>query len=684
MDTPGPHQDRASACGIDTVQAPLSVHSSALDAFERLGHPIWLYDFDRQRVAWANAAGLTLWRAESLQELCSRALGADMSPAVDKRLRQYQRDIEAEPTREFQEIWTLHPRGVPVTVQIRFSGMRLEDGQLACLCESLPMPTLDVDTLRSADALMHTSVQITLYDSSGAALYRNPAARATTAAPHQTMDQHLVSAADQLTLREALSSRGEHQMVAQVQTIHGRRWHDLTARRCLDAVTGREAWLVSETDVSAVKAAQRQAQRLAERDPLTNLPNRNHVNLQFPALLEEIRSIGRQAAMIFLDLDRFKHVNDSLGHEAGDRLLIEVARRLRHTLRAGDQVVRLSGDEFLILVSDDDVVTHVRRLGLRLREAVSQVIRLGSTSVRVTPSLGVSLFPADGDDVATLMRNADMAMYRAKRLGGDQMAFYSADLAVEAGRRLTLESELLQAFDRGEFVVHYQPRLDAGTRQVVGAEALVRWRHPTRGLVLPGEFIPICEDTGLILPLGRWVLEQAARQAALWHQRGHALTVSVNFSARQIQSQALVETMDQVLLDSGCPPQALEMEITESLLLGEDAAMLGQLDALNRRGLRIAIDDFGTGYSNLAYLERFPLDCLKIDRSFVNQLETRPAIAELIISMCKVLELQIVAEGVETTGQLDWLRAQGCHHYQGFLSSPAVPADRFETLLAPA
>ncbi|MBN8486728.1 MAG: EAL domain-containing protein [Burkholderiales bacterium] len=673
-----------AAFGQDLQSRTLAVHSPALRAYLRVRQALWIYDFDTQRVVWANPPGLMVWRASSVDELAARPLGSDMSPGVDKRLRQYQRDLEAEPSRQFSELWTIYPQGAPVTLQIEFGGIVLDDGRMACLCQAEPAPMLDLDTLRSAEALLHTSVQITLYDDGGRPLYRNPAARTNAASRDQSIDQHLVLPEDQATLHEAMQTRGEHQMVALVQTARGRRWHDLTARRCLDAATGGQAWLVSETDVSAVKAAQRQAQRLAEHDPLTNLPNRNHVNTHFPAMLEEIRSIGRQAAMLFLDLDRFKHVNDSLGHEVGDRLLVEVARRLRHTLRAGDQVVRLSGDEFLILVSDDDVINHVRRLGLRLREAVSQVIRLGSTTVRVTPSLGVSLFPADGDDVATLMRNADMAMYRAKRLGGDQMAFYSADLAVEAGRRLTLESELLQAFEHGEFVVHYQPRLDASTRRVVGAEALVRWRHPTRGLVLPGEFIPICEDTGLILPLGRWVLEQAARQAARWHQRGHALTVSVNFSARQIQSQALVETMDEVLIDSGCPPQALEMEITESLLLGEDSATLGQLDALNRRGLRIAIDDFGTGYSNLAYLERFPLDCLKIDRSFVSQLETRPAIAELIISMCKVLELEIVAEGVETIGQLDWLRAQGCHHYQGFLSSPAVPAEHFETLLAPA
>jgi diguanylate cyclase (GGDEF)-like protein len=672
------------AASAAEAAAAFPVHSSAIQALSRINHPVWIYDFDAQRVLWANGPGLSLWRAKSLAALCERRLGVGMSPAVDERLRQFHRDLESTPERSITELWTLYPQGVPTTQPIEFSAFVLDDGRIAALCQAQTPPAIDLLALRSAEALLHTPLQVTLYSEDGEPLYRNPAARAAAPRPEQRLDEHLPLPEDLHELLQGLRDRGEHRLLAQVHTAAGRRWHELTARRCLDAATGQTSWLVSESDVSATQQVRREAEQLAERDALTHLHNRHHVSARFPGLLSDLSLAGRPAALIHLNLDRFKLINESHGHGKGDRVLVEVARRLRGALRASDQVVRLGGDEFLILVCDDDVVAHARRLGLRLRETLGQRHEVDGAALRVTASLGVSLFPADGADLSTLMSHAELAMHRAKGRGGDTLVFYSAELGQEARRRGRLEGELMQALENGEFVLHYQPRVEALTQRIVGAEALVRWHHPDRGLVMPSEFIPVCEDSGLILQLGSWVLEQAARQAARWHARGHDLRISVNFSARQIQAPDLVEHVDQVLARSGCPPAALEMEITESLLAGEDLRMREQLDTLSRRGLRIAIDDFGTGYSNLAYLERFPLDCLKIDRRFVEQLDTRPAIAKVIISMCQVLDLEIVAEGVETPAQLAWLQAEGCHQYQGFLRSQALPPEAFESLLQTA
>lgn len=658
---------------------PAPLHPYA--ALEQVSHAVWIFDIDHARVRWANTAALVVWDADTLDELTSREMRRDMSPAVAQRLRQYQQDFERGDLR-FSEQWTVYPKGQPQTLRVVFAGHRLPDGRMAMFCEGLRAETHDPESLRSVEALMHTEVMISLYDTRGLPLYRNPAARDALPAVHIEQPHHFVHAADYQTLRTDLRLHGEARLVAQVHTQAGERWHEISARKCNDAATGRAAWLVSEVDVSELKRAEAHAHYLAQHDALTGLPNRNFVLRGFEQALSRLRSQQQPAAVIFIDLDHFKNVNDSLGHAAGDHLLMQMADRLRSVVRQNDMIARLGGDEFLVLAATHDPEAEVAALCQRILSELSRSVALGPTAVRVTPSIGVSQFPRDGDDIDALMRHADLAMYRAKENGRNGVAHFTPDMTATVQHRLTLENELRNALEQGEFEVYYQPRNDALTRAIVGAEALVRWNHPVRGLVPPGVFIPLSEDCGLIHELGAFVLAQAARQQAQWAARGLALHISVNVSSRQLADPLFFSQVQNVLAQSGADPRCLELEITESVLVGHQQFTLDTLQQLSATGLRIAIDDFGTGYSNLAYLQRYPLNTLKIDRSFVLGIGSATPLAELIVSMCRMLKLHMVAEGVETEAQLQWLAERGVQEFQGYLVSPPVPVTAFEALLA--
>lgn len=646
---------------------------------EALHQPIWIFDIDDSRVRWANHAALQIWQAGSLAELCTRDMGADMSDTVARRLRQYQQDFERGDAR-FSEQWTLYPGGRPATMWVGFSGVRLPDGRMAMLCEARPQEAMPPDSLRSVEALLHTEVMTTLYSRGGRALYRNPAARASVAEGSESLRERLVERDDLRALVRALVNHGHCKRIARVVTTAGTRWHELSVRLCRDAATGRQALLVTEIDISDLKQAQAQAQYLADHDLLTGLPNRNHVIKAYPRALDDCRQKGLQAALIFLDLDHFKRVNDSLGHGVGDELLMHLARRLRAALGPQDRVARLGGDEFLLLVPHADAAAAAHQRVQELVELIARPVQISQTELRVTPSIGVSLFPQDGTDIDTLMRHADQAMYSAKAAGRNGMAWFQPAMNAAAQSRLDLEVELRRALAHGDIRVYFQPRLDVETGRVVGAEALARWIHPQRGTIPPDVFIPVCEDCGLIGELGALVLETSARQQVRWAAQGRVLKISVNLSPRQFFYSALLPEVRDILARTGCDPRAIELEITESVLLGHDERTVATLEALHALGLRIAIDDFGTGYSNLAYLHRYPVDTLKIDRSFIRSLDELPALTEMIVTMCQVLKVHMVAEGVETVEQLAWLRARGVHEYQGFLFSPAVPPEAFERL----
>lgn len=659
---------------------PFSAETMARFALlERLRHPVWVFDIDARRVFWANQCALTVWEAASLEELCARDMGQDMSDSVARRLRQYQADFISHDV-AFSETWTLYPNGNPRSLQVVFSGLR-HQGRMLMLCEALGELQADPDTLRSAEALLHSPVFITLYQADGQPLYRNPSAREQVLDPAEHWQARFVDPADLALLQQQLEAQGKGRLVARVLTRQGERWHEISARHCRDAASGEPALLVSEMDVSELKEAEARASHLAMHDMLTGLPNRNFVQQHYPALLQQAREQGLQVALMCIDLDRFKNINDSLGHGFGDLLLVQMSERLKTLLQPGQQLARQGGDEFLLLLSAPQVKDVAAGMAASIVETLGRPLWLRGQEVQLTASVGISLSADGADDVQSHMRHADLAMYSAKEAGRNGIHFYDESMDARARSRLALEYEIRRGLENGEFEAFYQPRVDCFTGEIVGAEALARWRHPERGLLFPDSFIPACEESGLIRELDRQILAQVARQLACWQGQGRILQVSVNLSASQFADPELSSVLQQILQQSGCPAASIELEITESLLLAHDQHTLETLASLQAMGFAIAIDDFGTGYSNLAYLQNYPLNTLKIDRSFISGLPQRSAIPELITSLCRILKLAMVAEGVETHAQLDWLRQQGCQQYQGYLCSRPLSLRHFNELL---
>ncbi|MGE5490298.1 MAG: putative bifunctional diguanylate cyclase/phosphodiesterase, partial [Actinomycetota bacterium] len=425
---------------------------------------------------------------------------------------------------------------------------------------------------------------------------------------------------------------------------------------------------------------------LAHYDALTRLPNRDLFRDRLhQAMAHTDRRKGLMAVM-FLDLDRFKMVNDTLGHDAGDVLLREVSQRLQKCVRQDDTVARLGGDEFTVILEQIAKPEDAAIVAGKIVDAVSPPIVLGSQEAFVTPSIGITIYPLDSDNAESLLKNADTAMYRAKEQGGNGFRFFTPDMNTLATDRLEMESGLRRALERQEFVVYYQPKYDLRKRTIIGAEALIRWKHPERGLVSPGEFIPILEETGLIEPVGLWVMRTVCQQICAWRDAGMPfMTVAVNLSGRQLQRPNLATNIGNILEETGLDPRCLELEVTESMLMHDPKCAVDMLMEIRAKGVvHIDVDDFGTGYSSLSYLKRFPIDALKLDKSFVNDLphdEDDVAISRAVIAMAHSLKLQVIAEGVENEAQLAFLRQHKCDIIQGYIISPPVPADTFAALV---
>lgn len=437
------------------------------------------------------------------------------------------------------------------------------------------------------------------------------------------------------------------------------------------------------SDVSERKRSEEQIHYLAYFDVLTGLPNRSlFFRLTDQALLEAKRDQAH-AALLFVDLDRFKPINDSLGHEVGNQLLRQVATRLREALRAEDVVARLGGDEFAVALFDIAQRDHAANVARKLLDVLKEPFRIHNHELKLGASIGIAIYPEDSPDTETLLRLADLAMYRAKQ-SGEGYAFFSEELNRRALQRLRVEAGLRRALAQDELLLHYQPKVDIATGRVVGAEALVRWRHPETGMVPPGEFIPVAEESGLVVDIGNWVLNAACAQASAWRQAGlPPVKIAVNLSAREFAPD-LSERVKEVLDRHGLPPSFLELEITEGVLAKSTEGVIRMMGELMSLGIGLSLDDFGTGFSSLSYLKRFPVDTLKIDRSFVTGIPGDAndcAIAGAIVSMAKQLRHTVIAEGVETQDQLAFLRQIGCDAIQGFLFSRPLDAASFEALL---
>lgn len=429
----------------------------------------------------------------------------------------------------------------------------------------------------------------------------------------------------------------------------------------------------------------RQMMHQAYHDSLTGLPNRVLFNDRLTLAIAQAHRNNEMLAVVFLDLDRFKQVNDMMGHAKGDTLLKEVAVNLSRCLRNTDTVARLGGDEFAILLPRVRHVEKVAKIAQKIIEYLNRTWKIDNQEFHITASLGIALYPSDGYDPETLLRHADTAMYRAKDRGRNNYQLYTPAMNTRITERLNMENDLRHALDRGEFRVFYQPQINFGTGQIAGVEALVRWQHPHRGLTSPAEFIPLAEETGLIVPIGEWVMRQACAANMAWRNKGiRPIKVSVNISACQFGQYNLTHTVAEILKDTGLEPEWLELEITESALMMDVKAAIITLKDLRKMGVNISIDDFGTGYSSLAYLTQFPIHTLKIDRSFIKDVASDPgdaAIVSTVIAMAQNLNLKVIAEGVETEEQLAFLEQRHCMEVQGFLFSKPVPPEELEEIL---
>ncbi|CAK0742021.1 diguanylate cyclase [uncultured Gammaproteobacteria bacterium] len=433
------------------------------------------------------------------------------------------------------------------------------------------------------------------------------------------------------------------------------------------------------TDISQRRRIEERIRYQANYDALTTLPNRWLLRSRLEQAIERARETGSRVAVCFLDLDRFKPINDSMGHRAGDELLRLAARRLRNCVRLMDTVGRLGGDEFLVVATDIAERSAATFVAEKIRYSFSEPFELQGKEIFCTASIGIATYPDDGDNVDTLIRNADQAMYHAKRGQRNHYCLFRHDMRQESDVSLDLESDMRRALQRKEYILHYQPKMELDSGRVTGVEALIRWRHPVMGMIPPGEFIPLAEETGVIAAIGQWTLQEACTSMRAWREAGLELgSVAVNLSPRQFNDAKIAEVVRQVLEETGLEPSCLELELTESAIMVDIERAVATLKSLKAVGVRLAIDDFGTGYSSLSYLKRFPIDTLKIDRSFVSDLEhghKDQAIVHTIIELGKSLGFTVVAEGVESEAQLEFLRRHGCGVVQGYLVSRPLSGD---------
>jgi diguanylate cyclase len=469
--------------------------------------------------------------------------------------------------------------------------------------------------------------------------------------------------------------------VLQCATALSRKWEN--DRLVRDQVLRLED--VIKVRTHGLESANRQLRHLATHDSLTGLPNRVLLDDRLTQAMAHADRDGRSFALLVFDLDRFKLINDSLGHRAGDELLQEVARRLTGVVRTGDTVARFGGDEFVLVGTSIADAEDAAGLANRAIEALQAPVRIGGIDVHASPSIGIAIYPTDGVSIEALLAHADAAMYCAKQRGHGNVQRYAPGMNAGSEDRVQLESDLHNAITLKQFELYYQPKVDTRTGAVRSAEALIRWMHPKRGIVSPADFIPLSEECGLIGTIGEWVIREACRQARAWQDDGMPpLRVSVNLSASQFRESGLVDSIRRALDDAGLQARYLEVELTESAVMSDPEQSIAILEQLSTMGVLVSVDDFGTGYSSMSYLRRFPIDKLKIDRVFIDEIVSRPedaSIVRAIVSLAHSLHLKVVAEGVETPAQLEFLKATGCDEYQGYHFSRPLPASDFERLI---
>ncbi|GGI18660.1 hypothetical protein GCM10008066_15190 [Oxalicibacterium faecigallinarum] len=487
-------------------------------------------------------------------------------------------------------------------------------------------------------------------------------------------------------LRACLQEQREGQAVMRNYRKDGTLlWSDMYIAPVRDDYGRVSHYVIAQYDITATKRYESELEFQTNRDSLTGLANRTLLRDRLSQAISYAYRYNHPIWVLFIDLDRFKFVNDTLGHQAGDILLKAVASRMNSVVRDTDTISRMGGDEFVVVLperTDSGLSTSIVR---RLMDAIAQPLTIEGHEFFISSSVGVSVYPADGVEPETLIKHADIAMYRAKETGRNNFQFYTSEMNERALERLRIEGDLRLAIERDEFLLYYQPQVDLVSKKIIGVEALIRWQHPELGMVPPARFISLAEETGLIVPIGNWVIREACRQSKVWQDEGFiGLRTAVNLSARQFAQQNLVQSIQDALTATSLLPASLEIELTESLVMADVEQAIGILRDMKTLGVQLSIDDFGTGYSSLSYLKRFPIDVLKIDRSFVNDITTDPddaAIVTSIISLAHSLRLSVIAEGVETREQLDYLQQHGCDQIQGYFFSRPVTAEVMTQML---
>ncbi len=652
---------------------PDTATDSRLQLLSLIQAPLYLFDVEAFGIVWANESAIAYWDAASAEELYARDISTSASASVKLRVVQFKQTC-FEKQQVVHEHWTVYPKGSPRGADFEIYPFTDNEGKKLLLMRIKDInPILDEDMAYRTTALTHTATMISAYSQELELVYTNTAAGKSMPVGLSNGRQRLVLQAELHAIVNALAVDGQHDAEAQVHTAKGIRWHALHVQRCTNPTTGKQMYLVTETDITEQVHAKEEAYRLAFTDSLTNLPNRAALSRQMDELVKT--NPPAHFAILFLDLDRFKVINDSLGHAVGDQLLIDVAQRLRQALGEQGTVYRLGGDEFVMLTALSVEYNELKRIAEHVLAAMADPVMVSGHKLRVLPSIGISSSPSDGMEVSLIMENADAAMYIAKA-NQCGYCFYDAKMSSTITEnvkdRMGLETDMVAAVKNDEFELYFQPKISGRTLAVDSVEALIRWNHPKRGMVPPDKFIGIAEETGQIIDLGNWVLRAAMKQQRLWQDQGLSVPVSVNISARQFSANDLLANVSDALKQTGCDPQMIELEITESMLIGEPDGVHATLQQLSAMGMRLALDDFGTGYSNLAYLQKYPLDCIKIDKIFLAD-RSRSMLMGTILSMGKVLGLQVVAEGVETATQADWLIAHGCDLLQGFYFSKPKP-----------
>ncbi|BCR06529.1 hypothetical protein DESUT3_35980 [Desulfuromonas versatilis] len=667
-------QEREAKAKTDAILAAIGDGVTILDPEKRI-----IYQNSSQRALLGDQVGQYCFQAR-------RYLGPDCdSCALTAALADGQVHRQ-EKILQFRE-------GAECHLETTVAPVKGELGQILALVEVTRDQTerrtaeqrLKQSEARYASLFEHnTSVMLVIDHASGAVVDANPAACRFYGYSRQELTALQISDINTLSRDEALR---EMAAAKAEQRRHFRFRHRLASGETRDVevfsgpveLEGRSLLYSLVFDVTDRLRAEERVQYLAFHDPLTGLANRTLLSDRLERALAHSRRHGECGALCFLDVDRFKTINDSLGHQAGDQLLQRVAERLQSLLRDSDTLSRPGGDEFILLLQNLDDPDHAARVAERILGSLGHPIKLGDREVYISCSIGISLYPADSMDVDTLIQNADAAMYHAKGQGRNNYQFFQAAMTAKAQERLHLENDLRHALDRGEMQLHYQPQVEAATRKVVGVEALLRWHHPRLGMVSPAQFIPVAEETGQIIRLGEWVLFTACTQAKLWRDAGlPPLRMAVNVSGKQFRQQDFVATVDRVLAETGFDPGCLELEVTESVIMEDVQETIQTLNNLKARGIRLSIDDFGTGYSSLSYLRQFPIDRLKIDRSFVSHLpgsEDDEAIVNAIIGLAATLHLEVIAEGVETDEQVRLLTSWGCQKLQGYFFGKPLPAE---------